>query len=50
MLIHETDFEEQYINNIYGRDKIKAYVKCGLTSKDVIGIKLQPVKDEDDIS
>lgn len=37
----ETDFELQVISN-FGHDdkKIKAFLKCGLTPADIIGLKI----------
>jgi len=39
MIEPETEFETQYISNMR-KFPIKSFVKCGLTPKDVLGIKI----------
>lgn len=41
LILPETEFEEEYVNENFGRgDKLTAFVKCGLSPADLIGIKV----------
>ena len=41
LILPETEFEENYINENFGRgNKLIAFVKCGLSAADLIGIKV----------
>jgi len=41
LIVPETDFEKEYIETNFEKGKdLKAFVKCGLSPADLIGIKI----------
>lgn len=46
LIVPETDFEETFIRSMH-LDSLKAFVKTGLTPKDIIGLKIVPIKEGD---
>lgn len=46
LIVPETDFEEDFIRSMQ-LESLKVFVKTGLTPKDIIGLKIVPIKEGD---
>lgn len=46
IIVPESDFEEQYLRKTFACKKLEAFLKHGLSVKDLIGLKIKPLQNE----